>query len=90
MREAVFLKSAGASCFPYSDTLGRHQQVDHSTAHPDGDSSLPNLGLLPTPEHRAKTHGDWDLRQPFPGIYVWKDPVGQIYIVDHRGTRPLR
>jgi hypothetical protein len=34
MREAVFIKSAGASCFPYSDIQGRHQQVDHTIPHP--------------------------------------------------------
>ena len=37
--------------------------------------------------HRIKTHGDWETRQPFPGVYLWRDPYGPIYLVDHTGTR---
>ena len=40
--------------------------------------------------HRIKTHGHWQVRQPFPGIYVWRDPHGALYLVDHTGTRRLR
>ncbi len=25
--------------------------------------------------------------QPFPGILIWRDPHGRIYLVDHTGTR---
>jgi hypothetical protein len=39
--------------------------------------------------HRLKTHGGWEVRQPFPGIYLWRDPHGAIYLVDHTGTRRL-
>ena len=39
--------------------------------------------------HRVKTHGDWQVRQPFPGIYLWRDAYGATYLVDHTGTRPL-
>ena len=27
------------------------------------------------------------LRQPFDGILLWRDPHGQVYLVDHTGTR---
>jgi hypothetical protein len=37
-----------------------------------------------------KTHGHWDVAQPFPGIYLWRDPHGTLYLVDHTGTRQLR
>jgi hypothetical protein len=37
--------------------------------------------------HRIKTHSGWDVEQPFPGIYVWRDPYGAFYVVDHTGTR---
>ena len=39
--------------------------------------------------HRIKTHGRWQVKQPFPGIYLWRDPHGRTYLVDHTGTRPL-
>ena len=37
--------------------------------------------------HRVKTHGRGDVRQPLPGLYVWRDPHGATYVVDHSGTR---
>lgn len=39
--------------------------------------------------HRIKTHGRWQLRQPSPGRYLWRDPYGATYLVDHTGTRRL-
>jgi hypothetical protein len=27
--------------------------------------------------------------QPFDGIYVWRDPYGHFYLVDHTGTRKV-
>jgi hypothetical protein len=45
---------------------------------------------MSTPHHRLKTHGRWQVEQPFPGIYVWRDPYGELYLVDHTGTRSLR
>ena len=29
------------------------------------------------------------LRQPFEGILLWRDPHGQVYLVDHTGTRQV-
>jgi len=37
--------------------------------------------------HRIKTFGKWQVRQPFPGVYLWRDPHGATYLVDHTGTR---
>jgi len=46
-----------------------------------------NYGPMTTPHHCIKTHAGWQVRQPFPGIYVWRDPHGAHYLVDHTGTR---
>ncbi|HEX5561539.1 MAG TPA: hypothetical protein VFX52_07845, partial [Nocardioidaceae bacterium] len=29
------------------------------------------------------------VRQPFDGIVIWRDPHGQIYLVDHTGTHKV-
>jgi hypothetical protein len=44
---------------------------------------------MTTRHHRIKTHGGWAVQQPFPGIYVFRDPHGAFYLVDHTGTRRL-
>jgi hypothetical protein len=49
-----------------------------------------NYGPMTRTHHRIKTHGNWDVQQPFPGIYLWRDPHGAHYLVDHTGTRRLR
>jgi hypothetical protein len=46
-----------------------------------------NYGPMTTFHHRLKTHAGWQVQQPFPGIYVWRDPHGATYLVDHSGTR---
>jgi len=42
-----------------------------------------------TTSHRIKPFGGWAAKQPFPGIYLWRDPYGAMYLVDHSGTRRL-
>jgi hypothetical protein len=89
LRQAVFLKSAGACPFPYCDVFSKYAQCDHTINWPRGPSELGNLSPPDPTHHRVKTHGDWLVRQPFPGVYVWKDPFGQFFIVDHTGSRPI-
>jgi hypothetical protein len=48
-----------------------------------------NYGPMTTSHHRIKTHGRWQVQQPFPGIYLWRDPHGAFCLVDHTGTRRL-
>ena len=48
-----------------------------------------NYGPMTIAHHRIKTHGRWQVRQPFPGIYLWRDPHGAHYLVDHTGTRRI-
>ena len=52
-------------------------------------SRMGNYGPLGRFHHRIKTHGRWQVAQPFDGIYVWRDPHGHYYLVDHTGTRKI-
>jgi hypothetical protein len=80
-----------ADCFPFANCTTDAMQVDHTDAWDDGGpSAIGNYGPMTTWHHRLKTHGGWQVRQPFPGIFLWRDPFGQAYLVDHTGTRRLR
>jgi hypothetical protein len=41
--------------------------------------------------HRIKTFrkDELDVKQPWPGIYLWRDATGQIYLRDCTGTRTV-
>jgi hypothetical protein len=52
-------------------------------------SRIGNYGPMIAFHHRVKTHGGWQVKQPFPGIFVWRHPQGLLFLVDHRGTRVL-
>jgi hypothetical protein len=41
--------------------------------------------LTPT-EHRAKTLGGWQARQPDLGTYLWRSPDGLIAVTTNQGT----
>ena len=56
---------------------------------PGGQTRIGNLNKLTRRHHRLKTHGGWQLAQPFPGIWIWRSPHGRHYLVDHTGTTPL-
>jgi hypothetical protein len=99
-RQAVRLRTP-ADCFPFAGNLDP-VDVDHTRAYqhtpapgtepaagqpPAGQSRMDNYSPLGRFHHRVKTHGDWQLRQPFDGIYVWRDRYGAYYLVDHTGTR---
>lgn len=97
-RTAVRLMTP-ADCFPWaSATTNRPDswtgmQIDHTQPwRADagaGQSRLGNYGPLTQFHHNLKTHCGWDVKQPYPGIYLWRDPTGAIYLVDHTGTRKL-
>jgi len=94
-RQAVHLMTP-ADTFPFSSNTSRSQQIDHTkpfrhgaAAHGAGQSRVGNYGPMTTGHHRIKTHGAWQVKQPFPGIYLWRDPHGAIYLVDHTGNRRL-
>ena len=54
-----------------------------------GQSRVGSHGPMTTFHHRLKAFGRWTAKQPFPGIYLWHDPHGALYLVDHTGTRRL-
>lgn len=89
-RQAVHLMTP-ADTFPWGVSTARTQQIDHTVPFrpggPRGQSRVGNYGPMTRFHHRIKTHADWQVRQPFPGIYVWRDPHGATYVVDHSGTR---
>jgi hypothetical protein len=89
-REAVHLMTP-ADTFPHATSLSRHQQVDHTIPHAQGGrSAIGNYGPMTTRHHRIKTHAHgWQVRQPFPGIYIWRDPHHGYHLVDHTGTRRI-
>jgi hypothetical protein len=96
-RRAVRLRTP-ADCFPFSSNTSERMDVDHTLAHrhaPQGAgekafmSHLENYGPLGRFHHRIKTHGHWTVRQPFGGLYLWRDPHGQVYLVDHTGTQKV-
>ena len=88
-RRAVRLMTP-ADVFPYANCTSDAMQLDHTVAWGDGGpSAIGNYGPMTVWHHRIKTHGGWQVRQPFPGLYLWRDPFGQAYLVDHTGTRTL-
>ena len=94
-RQAVHLMTP-ADTFPHASSTSRSQQIDHSeafvhgaAAEGAGQSRVGNYGPMTTRHHRIKTFGGWQVKQPFPGIYLWRDPFGAFYVADHSGTRRL-
>jgi hypothetical protein len=88
-RLAVHLMTP-ADTFPFASCTSRTMQVDHTVPYDDGgESGVGNYGPMTTTHHRIKTHDRWQVQQPFPGIYVWRDPHGAFYLVDHTGTRRI-
>jgi hypothetical protein len=98
-RAAVRLRTP-ADCFPFASATCTAVDVDHTDAYrcaPGTEteaqraeqSRLENYGPLSRFHHRIKTHGHWTRRQPFSGIYLWRDPHGQVYLVDHTGSHKV-
>jgi hypothetical protein len=75
--------------FPGCNRHARSCQCDHTIPWPHGPTCACNLGCLCTRHHRLKTHGRWRLRQPWPGVFLWRSPTGRYYLVDHSGTTGL-
>ncbi|MBY9073844.1 hypothetical protein K1X13_03320 [Nocardioides sp. WL0053] len=92
LREAVHLRTP-ADVFPYASNTSRRMDLDHTRPYRHtasaGQTRMDNLGPLGRFHHRVRTHGNWAVEQPFPGIYLWRAPHGSIYLVDHTGTRKV-
>jgi len=96
-RQAVHLRTP-ADCSPFSSSTSRKVDIDHTDEYDaapedaqekDFKSRLDNYGPLGRFNHRLKTHGHWTVKQPFGGIYLWRDPHGHVYLVDHTGTHKV-
>ena len=94
IREAMFLRMP-ASCFPYA--AGSHRMdLDHTEPYlpparggPPGQTGVHNLGPMARLEHRIKTHSRWRVRQPEPGLWIWRSPHHAYYLVSNAGTQYL-
>lgn len=91
MRDALYFRHP-RSVFPFSNRVGRDGDIDHTIPYRigvPGQTGLHNLGPLSRPEHRYKTHGGVSVRQPEPGILVWRTRFGRVIITDHTGDHDL-
>ncbi len=87
LKQAVMLKAHNCA-FPHCNRRA-NLQIDHTIPAPEGKTELSNLAPLCILHHRMKTHGRWLFRQPINGLYVWRSPHGEVYVVDGTGTRPI-
>jgi hypothetical protein len=94
IREAMFLRMP-ASCFPYA-AGARRMDLDHTKSYiplarggPPGQTGVHGLGPLSRVEHRIKTHSRWRVRQPEPGVWIWRSPQRAYYLVSNAGTEYL-
>ena len=95
LREQLQLRYP-ADVFPYAVGVSRRMDIDHTIPYlspdevgPPGQTRIGNLGPHVRRNHRVKTHGGWQVRQPEPGIWLWRSPHRRIYIVNATGTHPL-
>jgi hypothetical protein len=51
--------------------------LDHTVAHPDGQTCQCNLGPKCRRHHRAKQAPGWNVEQPQPGVITWTTPSGR-------------
>ena len=85
-----------ASVYPWSQSVGPAADLDHTTAYlplekggPPGQTGVGTLGPLARREHRHKTFGHLKVRQPVPGVYVWRSRYGWVWLVTNSGTHSL-
>ncbi|HET6214381.1 MAG TPA: DUF222 domain-containing protein, partial [Micromonosporaceae bacterium] len=68
--------------FPTCRAPARNTDTDHSIEHGAGGPTIAaNLGCTCRHDHRLRHDGDWQLRQPRPGHFVWISRLGQTYHV---------
>lgn len=80
--------------FPFTATSSDHLDLDHILAYTFGhlweprQTSVPGLAPLGRLVHRAKTLGAWKLKRTGLAELCWTSPLGRMYVVGPRGTRP--
>ncbi|MBM7519317.1 HNH endonuclease signature motif containing protein [Nocardioides nitrophenolicus] len=76
--------------FPHCPIRADRCDLDHATPHRDGGPTCPcNLVPLCRQHHRAKTFTARRYLPLSPGTYLWRSPHDLLFVVDHRGTRPV-
>jgi hypothetical protein len=95
IRENLQLRCPGET-FPWGTTSSRWADLDHTVPYlaldrggPPGQTRIGNLGPLSRSHHLVKTFTSWRVRQPDPGTWVWRSPLGRHYLVTAAGTFPL-
>jgi hypothetical protein len=95
LREQLLLRNP-ADVFPYAAAVSRRIDVDHTIPYldpddggPPGQTRIGNLGPHTRYHHRIKTFSGWQVRQPEPGIWLWRSPHRRIYLINAKGTHPL-
>ena len=56
---------------------------------PPGQTRLHNAAPITRFHHRLKTFAGWNLRQPEPGIYLWRSPHNHYWLTTPTGTHLL-
>jgi hypothetical protein len=93
LRDAVHIITP-ADCFPYAaGTNSTDFDVDHTEAYdpdgPPGQTRVGNGGPMVRHHHRIKTHGTFSVRQPRPGVYVWRTRHRRYRVTDGSGTHVI-
>jgi Domain of unknown function (DUF222) len=95
MSEAIGLEKP-ADYFPFGTSLSRHQDNEHTKTYvpmnnggPPGQTAGSKMGKMTRHHHRVKTHGRWKVIQPGSGVWIWRSPHGQCFLVDRTGTTAL-
>ncbi len=95
MREALHLRNP-VCVFPWATNRSRTRDAEHTIPYlspddggPPGQTNMANLAMIGRFPHRLKTHGRWRLKQPTPGVFLWRSPHGWYFHVDHTGTHPI-
>lgn len=76
--------------FPWCNRPARLCDKDHVIAYASGGTTCDcNLAPLCRRHHRLKTHARWRYRRLEPGVFIWRDPHGQRFLRDDRGTTDI-
>ncbi|MEO6089478.1 MAG: DUF222 domain-containing protein [Umezawaea sp.] len=76
-----FVQARDKTCvFPGCSVPAHRADIDHTTAFPDGPTTVGNLGVMCRAHHRLKQDPRWTVAQPTPGTFVWTSPSKRVYV----------
>lgn len=82
-----------ADTFPYSNTVSRRVDLDHTIPYAAGvlgQTRVDNLAPLTRRHHRVKTHArGWHVEHLGNRAYLWTTPHGRQVVVDRQGTHQV-